>query len=50
MKGQYEGSSPNVANTKVGAKVSSGTAKPRLHKASVSPSPSDKGNSGKGKG
>ena len=47
---QYEGSNPNVAGVKVGAKVTSGTATPKLRKQSVSPSPSDKGSSGNGKG
>ena len=47
---QCEGSSPNLAGTKVGAKVSSGTATPKLRKTGISPSPSDKGNSGRGKG
>jgi hypothetical protein len=33
-----------------GKPVSSGTATPKLRKASVSPTPSDKGNYGRGKG
>ena len=48
MSNQYENSAP--PGHKVGQKVTSGTATPKLRKTSVSPSPSDKGNSGKGKG
>jgi len=47
---QLEGSNPNVAGVKVGAKVTSGTATPKLPKVAVSPTPSDKGSEGKGKG
>ncbi len=49
MSNQVEGSSP--PGHKVGSKVTSGTtATPKLRKTSVSPSPSDKGQSGRGKG
>lgn len=49
MANQLEGSMPPGA--KGGAPVTSGTtAKPKLRKQSVSPSPSDKGNEGRGKG
>lgn len=47
-KGQYEGSAP--PNHNVGTKVSSGTATPKLRKASVTPTPSDRGNMDRGKG
>ena len=48
MSKQLEGSMPPGA--KGGAKVTSGTGPVKLRKQSVSPSPSDKGNSGRGKG
>lgn len=48
MDKQYEGSAPPGHN--VGKQPTSGTGKPKVRKASVVPSPSDKGSSGKGKG
>ena len=48
MSKQLEGSMPPGA--KGNAPVTSGTATPKLRKTGVSPSPSDKGNHGRGKG
>lgn len=48
MDKQYEGSAP--PGHKVGSMPTSGTATPKVRKQSVSPSPSDKGNEGRGKG
>lgn len=47
---QYQGTNPNVAGVNRGKEPTSGTATPKLHKASVTPSPSDKGSMDKGKG
>lgn len=47
---QLEGTNPNVAGVKRGKEPTSGTASVKVRKASVSPSPSDKGNMGRGKG
>ena len=47
---QLEGSSPGVAGTNVGASVTSGTGTAKVRKASVTPTPSDKGSMDKGKG
>ena len=46
---ELEGSNPNLAGVKVGKSVTSGTATPKLRKASVTPSPSDKGSKDNGK-
>jgi len=48
MDKQYEGSAP--PGHKVGAMVTNGTGKAQVRKASVTPTPSDKGNEGRGKG
>ena len=49
MKGQLEGTMP--PSSKGGtAKVTNGCGSAKVRKQSVSPSPSDKGNSGRGKG
>lgn len=50
MANQLEGSSPGVAGTKVGKPVTAGTATPKLRKASVTPTPNDKGSMDNGKG
>lgn len=49
MKGQLEGTLPPSAKGGK-APVTNGCATPKLYKASVTPSPSDKGSEGKGKG
>jgi len=49
MNHQTEGTNPNLAGVKRGKEVTSGTATPKLHKASVSPTPSAKGSSNTGK-
>jgi hypothetical protein len=48
MDKQYEGSAPPGHN--VGSTPTNGCATPKVRKASVTPTPSDKGNEGKGKG
>ena len=46
---QYEGTNPNVAGVNRGKPVTSGTATPKLRKASVSPTPNDRSNKAGGK-
>lgn len=48
MDKQFEGSAPPGHN--VGKQPTAGTAKPKVRKASVTPTPSDKGSFNKGKG
>ena len=50
MNNQLEGTNPNVAGVNRGKEPTSGTMSAKVRKASVTPSPSDKGNMDKGKG